>query len=146
MCRWLAYHGPSIWLEDILFKAEHSLIDQSLSSQSKETATNGDGFGVGWYGGRNRPGRAHRADSVSIRPDGLRAHERAQMTRAGRKPFIERPALVLVQLAAVQPDCPGCRGGVQFIVVYDRIHGLSRPWLVPRLLSLSYCSSPIETP
>jgi glutamine amidotransferase len=56
MCRWLAYHGPSIWLEDILFKAEHSLIDQSLSSQSKETATNGDGFGVGWYNGRKKPG------------------------------------------------------------------------------------------
>jgi predicted glutamine amidotransferase len=56
MCRWLAYRGPSIWLEDVLFKAEHSLIDQSLSSQSKETATNGDGFGVGWYGARTKPG------------------------------------------------------------------------------------------
>ncbi|HXY33896.1 MAG TPA: class II glutamine amidotransferase [Planctomycetaceae bacterium] len=56
MCRWLAYHGPAIWLEDILFKAEHSLIDQSLSSQSKETTTNGDGFGVGWYNGRKKPG------------------------------------------------------------------------------------------
>jgi predicted glutamine amidotransferase len=56
MCRWLAYRGPSIWLEDILFRAEHSLIDQSLSSQSKETTTNGDGFGVGWYGERKKPG------------------------------------------------------------------------------------------
>jgi predicted glutamine amidotransferase len=56
MCRWLAYHGPAIRLEDILFRTEHSLIDQSLSSRSKETATNGDGFGVGWYGGRTKPG------------------------------------------------------------------------------------------
>ncbi len=56
MCRWLAYRGPGIWLEDILFRAEHSLIDQSLSSQSKETTTNGDGFGVGWYGERKKPG------------------------------------------------------------------------------------------
>ncbi|HEV8002652.1 MAG TPA: class II glutamine amidotransferase [Planctomycetaceae bacterium] len=56
MCRWLAYRGPAIRLEDILFRAEHSLIDQSLSSQSKETTTNGDGFGVGWYGDRKKPG------------------------------------------------------------------------------------------
>jgi predicted glutamine amidotransferase len=63
MCRWLAYHGAPIRLEEILFKAEHSLIDQSLSSQSKDTPTNGDGFGVGWYGGRTRPGRFR-----SIRP------------------------------------------------------------------------------
>jgi len=56
MCRWLAYWGAPIRLEKVLFKAEHSLIDQSLSSRSKDTPTNGDGFGVGWYGGRNRPG------------------------------------------------------------------------------------------
>ncbi|HEX4070316.1 MAG TPA: class II glutamine amidotransferase, partial [Planctomycetaceae bacterium] len=56
MCRWMAYRGAPIRLEDVLFKAEHSLIDQSLSSQSKDTPTNGDGFGVGWYGDRNRPG------------------------------------------------------------------------------------------
>jgi predicted glutamine amidotransferase len=56
MCRWLAYRGPAIRLEDILFRAEHSLIDQSLSSLSKETTTNGDGFGVGWYGDRKKPG------------------------------------------------------------------------------------------
>jgi predicted glutamine amidotransferase len=63
MCRWLAYHGAPIRLEEILFKAEHSLIDQSLSSKSKDTPTNGDGFGVGWYGTRTRPGRFR-----SIRP------------------------------------------------------------------------------
>jgi glutamine amidotransferase len=56
MCRWLAYWGAPIRLEEVLFKAEHSLIDQSVSSRSKDTPTNGDGFGVGWYGGRNRPG------------------------------------------------------------------------------------------
>jgi predicted glutamine amidotransferase len=79
MCRWLAYHGPSIWLEDILFKAEHSLIDQSLSSQSKETATNGDGFGVGWYGSRKKPGLFR-----SIRPawNDFNLHELAAQTMA----------------------------------------------------------------
>jgi glutamine amidotransferase len=39
------------------------LIDQSLSSRSAETPTNGDGFGVGWYSKWERPGLFH-----SIRP------------------------------------------------------------------------------
>ncbi len=56
MCRWLAYSGGQILLEDLLFTAKQNLIDQSLSSRSAETPTNGDGFGVGWYGTRERPG------------------------------------------------------------------------------------------
>jgi glutamine amidotransferase len=56
MCRWLAYSGNPLPLEDLLFKAKHSLIDQSMCSKSAETPTNGDGFGVGWYGVREHPG------------------------------------------------------------------------------------------
>jgi predicted glutamine amidotransferase len=56
MCRWMAYSGGKIYLEDLLFSAKQNLIDQSLSSRSAETPTNGDGFGVGWYGNRERPG------------------------------------------------------------------------------------------
>ena len=47
MCRWMAYSGNALLLEDVLFKVEHSLIDQSMASRSAETPTNGDGFGVG---------------------------------------------------------------------------------------------------
>ncbi|CAG4893323.1 class II glutamine amidotransferase [Paraburkholderia gardini] len=50
MCRWLAYTGNPIQLETVLFRAEHSLIDQSLHSRMGHTTTNGDGFGIGWYG------------------------------------------------------------------------------------------------
>ncbi|TDN61226.1 class II glutamine amidotransferase [Paraburkholderia sp. BL10I2N1] len=50
MCRWLAYTGNPIQLEAVLFRADHSLIDQSLHSRMGHTTTNGDGFGVGWYG------------------------------------------------------------------------------------------------
>jgi len=56
MCRWLAYSGRSILLEDLLFEAKHSLIDQSMCSRSGVSATNGDGFGVGWYAQREEPG------------------------------------------------------------------------------------------
>ncbi|PSR69249.1 class II glutamine amidotransferase [Nocardia sp. MDA0666] len=46
----MAYWGEPILVEDLLFRPEHSLIDQSLHSRLGETTTNGDGFGVGWYG------------------------------------------------------------------------------------------------
>lgn len=55
MCRWLAYSGNPIYLEELIFLPEHSLIDQSLSARSGET-TNGDGFGIGWTGERAAPG------------------------------------------------------------------------------------------
>ena len=57
MCRWLAYYGDPIPLEVLLFRRQHSLIDQSLHSRLGATTTNGDGFGVGWYGdGADEPG------------------------------------------------------------------------------------------
>jgi glutamine amidotransferase len=56
MCRWIAYSGRPIYLDDALFKPENSLIHQSLHASRALTATNGDGFGVGWYGTRSRPG------------------------------------------------------------------------------------------
>jgi predicted glutamine amidotransferase len=49
MCRWLAYSGSPILLEELLYKPEHSLIDQSLHARLGVDTTNGDGFGVGWY-------------------------------------------------------------------------------------------------
>lgn len=56
MCRWQAYSGRPIRIEALLFETKHSLIDQSMSSRSAETPTNGDGFGLGWYGSREFPG------------------------------------------------------------------------------------------
>lgn len=56
MCRWLTYSGEPIYLEKLLFEPENSLIQQSLHARKAAVATNGDGFGVGWYGGREQPG------------------------------------------------------------------------------------------
>jgi predicted glutamine amidotransferase len=56
MCRWLAYSGSSVLLEDLLYKPEHSLIVQSMSATMGAEPVNGDGFGVGWYGDRDTPG------------------------------------------------------------------------------------------
>ncbi|MDX6352897.1 MAG: hypothetical protein QOF84_7687 [Streptomyces sp.] len=49
MCRWLAYSGTPVLLDNVLYKPQHSLIDQSLHSRLGVETTNGDGFGVGWY-------------------------------------------------------------------------------------------------
>ena len=56
MCRWLAYSGAPLLLEDVIIKPDHSLIDQSLEARLGPNTTNGDGFGVGWYAERDTPG------------------------------------------------------------------------------------------
>ena len=56
MCRWLAYTGAEVFLEQLIFEPENSLARQSLSAQHTNWPTNGDGFGVGWYGTRDEPG------------------------------------------------------------------------------------------
>ncbi len=50
MCRWLAYSGKTVRMDEVLYGPQHSLIEQSLESRLGAEPTNGDGFGVGWYG------------------------------------------------------------------------------------------------
>ena len=56
MCRWLAYSGSPVLIEDLLYKPQHSLIVQSMRATMGVEPTNGDGFGLGWYGDRATPG------------------------------------------------------------------------------------------
>lgn len=67
MCRWLAYSGPEIYLEDLIIKPSRSLLVQSQFARENYVEdmpmlpdgvfpTNGDGFGVAWYGLREKPG------------------------------------------------------------------------------------------
>jgi glutamine amidotransferase len=56
MCRWLAYTGSPVLIQDALYTPAHSLIDQSLHSRLGAETTNGDGFGVGWYDTEPNPG------------------------------------------------------------------------------------------
>lgn len=59
MCRWMAYQGTPIYLEEWLFEPDHSLIHQSLSARKSEVTVNADGFGLGWYDEREEPGLYH---------------------------------------------------------------------------------------
>lgn len=56
MCRFLAYSGSPVFLEDLVASPCHSLIHQSLHAEEAKTGTNGDGFGLGWYSERPEPG------------------------------------------------------------------------------------------
>lgn len=56
MCRWLAYAGEPVFLDELICKPDHSLVAQSLCATEAKTPTNGDGFGIGWYGERAEPG------------------------------------------------------------------------------------------
>ena len=56
MCRFLAYRGQPIFLSDLVCAPTRSLVHQSLHAEEAKTGTNGDGFGIGWYGERPEPG------------------------------------------------------------------------------------------
>jgi glutamine amidotransferase len=59
MCRWLAYSGTPVLISDLLHQGQYSLLEQSLHSRLGAETTNGDGFGVGWYGVGDVPGTFH---------------------------------------------------------------------------------------
>lgn len=56
MCRWAAYIGQPIFLEDIVSRPGHSLIRQSHGATQCKSSINADGFGLAWYGERPEPG------------------------------------------------------------------------------------------
>jgi predicted glutamine amidotransferase len=56
MCRWIAYRGETTAFEHYVTEPEHSLLAQSLRALQATTGTNGDGFGLGWYGDHPEPG------------------------------------------------------------------------------------------
>jgi predicted glutamine amidotransferase len=56
MCRWIAYRGETTLFENYVTEPVHSLITQSLRARESAGPTNGDGFGLGWYGVHPEPG------------------------------------------------------------------------------------------
>jgi predicted glutamine amidotransferase len=56
MCRWMAWFGQPVLIDELLFKTQHGIVDQSLHARMGAEPTNGDGFGLGWYGTGDGPG------------------------------------------------------------------------------------------
>src|SRR3954454_2739655 len=59
MCRWMAWLGQPVLVEELLFHTQHGIVDQRLPSRLGAEPTNGDGFGLGWYGVGDGPGLYH---------------------------------------------------------------------------------------
>lgn len=55
MCRWIAYIGKSIYMDVLVIRPVHSLVEQSMNAKMRVAqdgsilSINGDGFGIGWY-------------------------------------------------------------------------------------------------
>lgn len=56
MCRWVAYCGEPVFLEEFVSRPCQSLVAQSRQCREAKVEVNADGFGIGWYGERTRPG------------------------------------------------------------------------------------------
>jgi predicted glutamine amidotransferase len=56
MCRWMGFRGQPILVEELLYKTQHSLIEQSRHAKLGVETFNGDGFGLGWYDEEQEPG------------------------------------------------------------------------------------------
>lgn len=81
MCRWLAYSGSPVGLQDLLFKPTNSLVFQSRHAHLGATTLNGDGFGVGWYGSSRTPGLFRSTEPAW---NDLNLRELAAQARSGR--------------------------------------------------------------
>ena len=66
-------HGFAGTAQAALYTPAHSLIDQSLHSRLGAETTNGDGFGVGWYGDAPDAGRVPQHRAGLERPEPARA-------------------------------------------------------------------------
>ncbi|PNH94142.1 class II glutamine amidotransferase [Vibrio diazotrophicus] len=103
MCRWLAYQGSPIYLDELIFHPEHSLVHQSIEARKTVTRVNADGFGLGWYTERSTPGQFHevlpawgdenlRSLAHHIRSHRFMAHVRSstgsRVSRSNCHPFI----------------------------------------------------------
>ncbi|GAA3813918.1 class II glutamine amidotransferase [Cellulomonas soli] len=85
MCRWLAYTGSPVLVEDLLYKPANSLVMQSLHSHLGAEPTNGDGFGVGWYDDHSPVPGLFRSTEPAWNDQNLRelsAHARARVVLA----------------------------------------------------------------
>jgi len=51
--------GQPVLIEELLFKTQHGIVDQSLHARMGAEPTNGDGFGLGWYGTGDGPAVYH---------------------------------------------------------------------------------------
>ena len=100
MCRWMAWLGQPVLVEELLFNTQHGIVDQSLHSRMGAETTNGDGFGLGLV----RRGRRPRA--LPQRRAGLVGREPARARRPRRVAAVPRPRPRRDRLARAADELP----------------------------------------
>ena len=106
MCRWMAWSGQPVIIEELLFEPKHGLIDQSLHSRMGAETTNGDGFGLGWYGEGDGPGTYHSVapawgdSNLRDLASHIKSHLFIAHVRATRAPRSSRPTATRSATAA----------------------------------------------
>ncbi len=98
MCRHVAYIGPELSLQEILFLPPHSLARQASAPEELRYArVNADGFGFGWYGEQDNAVVYRRADPIWQDPN---------LAELARNLYAD------LWLAAVRSASPGFGGDV----------------------------------
>ncbi|KAI9152693.1 glutamine amidotransferase subunit [Blastocladiella emersonii ATCC 22665] len=73
MCRWICFKSKTpVLLADLLTRPQHSIINQSFDCRlrlDEVRPLNGDGFGVGWYGGYGDAAAAGSEGEESSHPE-----------------------------------------------------------------------------
>jgi glutamine amidotransferase len=112
MCRFIAYLGRPIIVDELLLKPKNSLIHQSYGAEEMTQTLNGDGFGLGWYVHHisQKPGRFRSIspawnnnnllyNAPLIQTDCMFAHIRAAseggVSEANSHPFIYKQFLMM---------------------------------------------------
>ncbi|MET8701908.1 class II glutamine amidotransferase [Kitasatospora sp. NPDC004723] len=127
MCRWLAYSGSPIILEELLYKPEHSLIDQSLHARMGVETTNGDGFGIGWYpADHGEPDRV--AEPAVVRGTGPAWSDRnlRELAHCVRSPMFVAHIRASTGTAVQQTNCHPFRYGQWLWMHNGAIHDFPR--------------------
>ena len=143
MCRWMAWLGQPVLIDELLFKTQHGIVDQSLHARMGAEPTNGDGFGLGWYGTGDGPG-VYRSVSPAWADANLRelaAHIESPLFLAHVRAAIGSP----VQ----QTNCHPFRHG-RWLFVHNgylaEIHALRRDLMLASTRSCSPTSRARPTP
>ena len=105
MCRWMAWLGQPVLIEELLFKTEHGIVDQRLHARMGAEPTNGDGFGLGWYGSGTGPGLY-----CSVSPAWADANLRECASQTESPPFLAH-VRAAIGSSAQQTNCHPFRRG-----------------------------------
>jgi predicted glutamine amidotransferase len=123
MCRWMAWSGQPVIIDELLFQSKHGLVDQSLHSRLGAETTNGDGFGLGWYGAGDGPAVYH-----SVAPAWGDANLR-ELAKHIESPLFMAHVRATSGTAVQQTNCHPFRHGRWLFVhngVVDGFHAMRR--------------------